>query len=470
MKSIRRFPLNLLVKPSLALALLTAATCARAQTPAATPQPSPAQPTVTQQAPASNDADSAAPYVNAAAENDAAQRRLARARALAAIGRLAAAVNELESLRASTADESVRDVARILLMSICVEMPDYTRANALLDESFRARTPGQTSDAATHTYFALAGQAINSVRTHLERYRSFGVNVSDASQLTAEAGGDLEQVRGLLEKVAGQAKSLHEEQIRGGEEGTRGLDAAALLEDAATVRTRLARNDQDRAQWQTVVSEAREHLFSSEMRIASISELPNARAAANKAAPSPTPAASTPAANRAATAANKSEQGAVAQKPQGVEEKQTPKKSRKSDAGSGQKLAASPGAQPSTVGRAAAPPQQARQTGDARQSSAGDAQKNEGGPVSVGSLAGKAKQRVSPAYPQIARMSRVSGVVTVYLVVNEKGEVETVQKLEGPPQLQQAAAEAARRWRFNPTVIDGQPVRVTGYLSFNFAL
>lgn len=469
MKSIRRFPLNLLVKPSLALALLTAATCARAQTPAATPQPSPAQPTVTQQAPASNDADSAAPYVNAAAENDAAQRRLVRARSLAAIGRLAAAVNELESLRASTADESVRDVARILLMSICVEMPDYTRANALLEESFRARTPGQTSDAATHTYFALAGQAINSVRTHLERYRSFGVNVSDASELTAEAGGDLEQVRGLLEKVAGQAKSLHEEQIKGGEEGTRGLDAAALLEDAATVRTRLARNDQDRAQWQTIVSEAREHLFSSEMRIASISELPNARAAANKPAPSPTPAAGTLAANKPATAGNKSEQGPVAQKTQS-EEKQPPKKSRKSDAGSGQKLAASAGAQPSSGGRTAAPPQQARQTGDAQQSPAGDAKKNEGGPVSVGSLAGKAKQRVSPAYPQIARMSRVSGVVTVYLVVNEKGEVEKIERADGPAQLQQAATDAARRWKFLPTVIDGQAVRVTGYLSFNFSL
>ena len=90
--------------------------------------------------------------------------------------------------------------------------------------------------------------------------------------------------------------------------------------------------------------------------------------------------------------------------------------------------------------------------------------------MAVGSLAGKARQRVSPTYPVLARTARVSGVVTVYLVVNEKGEVESVERAEGPAQLQQAATDAARRWKFTPTVIDGQPVRVTGYLSFNFAL
>lgn len=463
MKLIRRYPLNLFVKTSLALAFLTAATCARAQTPAATPAQTPAtptgQPTVTEQfQPA---AENAAPNAPATAENDAMQKRLARARSLAAIGKLAAAASELESLRASTADESVRDVARVLLMSIFVEMPDYARAAALLDESYRARTPGRTNDAATHTYFALAGQTVNSVRTHLERYRSFGVNVSDASELPPEAGGDLEQLRGLLEKVAGQAKSLHEEQIKEGEEGMRGLDAAALLEDAATVRMRIARHDQDRAQWQAVVSEAREHLFSSEMRIASISDLPATRpapaAAATQPAPGPTPSAS----------ANKSAQAAVAMKPSGGDEKQ-PKKSRK--AGPGQKPAASAGAQ-SSGAQASAPAQQPQQnSAEPPPASGGGAKKSDGGPVSVGSLAGKARQRVSPTYPALARTARISGVVTVYLVVNEKGEVESVERAEGPAQLQQAATDAARHWKFAPTVVDGQPVRVTGYLSFNFTL
>jgi len=223
----------------------------------------------------------------AAAEAEAVQKRLSRARALAAIGKLAAAATELENLRSTSKDESVRDVARLLLMAILVEMPDYQRAVGLLEEAFKARPANHVGDAATHAYFALAGQTLNSVRTHLERYRAFGVNVADASELPPEAASDVEYLRGILERVAEQARALHAEQLKGGAEGARGLDAAALLEDAATVRMRIARGDQDRARWQSEVSDARQYLFSSETRVASISPIPAARPT-----PAPTVAAS----------------------------------------------------------------------------------------------------------------------------------------------------------------------------------
>jgi TonB family protein len=421
--------------------------CARAQTPAQPPaaQPSPEQP----------DAEAGEA---SAAETDAAQKRLARARSLAAIGKLAAAASELDALHSSTRDESVRDVTRILLMAIFVEMPDYARAASLLDEAFDARARGENADAATHAYFALAGQAVNSVRTHLERYRSFGINVSDASELPPEANGDLEQLRNLLEHIATQAKTLHDEQAKGGDAGTRGLDAAALLEDAATVRMRIARHEQDHAQWQAVVSEARQHLFSSDMRIASISEIPAARPAPVATQPAAKAPASAAAQPRPAPARGEQKADASAQK--------SSKKRQQQKQQSGTNANAAAATATAAPGDAQAP----RQAAGAPQPPAGGAKVGGGSPVAVGSLASKAKQKISPTYPTIAKAGRVTGIVTVYLVVNEKGEVETVQRLEGPLQLQQAAAEAARRWRFNPTVIDGQPVRVTGYLSFNFAL
>jgi protein TonB len=452
-----------LVKILLLLSLVFAAhTFARAQmpaptpVPALTPEPTPLPaPAIVSESPVVDPTPEPEPTqtptaesVTTAAETEAAQKRLTRARTLAAIGKLAASANELESLRASSKDESVRDVARILLMAVLVEMPDYTRAAALLGEAFNARTPGQTADAATHSYFALAGQTINAVRTHLERYRSFGVNVADTSELHAEANGDLEQLRTLLEHVVEQAKALHDEQIKGGEKGGRGLDAAALLEDAATVRMRIARHEHDRGVWQAQVSEARQHLFSSEMRIASISNLPASPPAPAATKSAPTSTASAPASS------DKSAQQSGAQK--------SSKKSSQPSSGQSQQSVAATNAQT---------PQPAQQTGATTptpNASAGETKKGDNSPVAVGSLFTKSKQRVSPTYPSLARASRASGVVTVFMLVNEKGEVESVQRAEGPPLLQQAAIEAARRWRFNPTVVDGQPVRVTGYLSFDF--
>src|SRR5205085_723 len=351
--------------------------------------------------PATTESNSAA-----AAETEAAQKRLARARALAAIGRLAAAASELEALRAASKDESVRDVSRVLLMAIFVEMPDYTRAAELLDEAYRAHTPGHADDEATHSYFAIAGQTVNSVRTHLERYRTFGVNVSDASELPAEANGDVEQLRGLLEKVVEQAKALHEEQSKGGKKG---LDAAALLEDAATVRMRIARHDEDRARWQSEVSDARQHLFSSEMRIASISDIPATRPATQPATNAAPPTSVT----------NKTAQPKPEQKTPAAEQQKSAKKTARPSAEQKQKTTTPPsGAQPTP----AQPPAAAQKPSGTD----GAEKKESGSPVAIGSLVAKAKSRVSPSYPALARTAHVSGVVTVFIVVNEKGEVESV--------------------------------------------
>ena len=82
----------------------------------------------------------------------------------------------------------------------------------------------------------------------------------------------------------------------------------------------------------------------------------------------------------------------------------------------------------------------------------------------------KAKEKIAPDYPAQAKSARVSGNVIVFLTIDEKGTVAEVQRTNGPEMLRRAAEEAARRWKFRPTVINGQPVRVSGYISFNFAL
>src|SRR5205085_10970645 len=128
-------------------------------------------------------------------------------------------------------------------------------------------------DTATHAYFALAGQVINGVRVHIERYRALGLDVSDAT-LPPEAASDLDHLRGLLERVAAQGKQL-------GAESGRTLEAWALIEEAAGLRTRLARNAGERTQWQREVADARQRIAGADPRLSANSAAPNARTQAD---------------------------------------------------------------------------------------------------------------------------------------------------------------------------------------------
>jgi protein TonB len=90
------------------------------------------------------------------------------------------------------------------------------------------------------------------------------------------------------------------------------------------------------------------------------------------------------------------------------------------------------------------------------------------GALEVGSLTDKAVSRVTPAYPQMAKNAGISGLVRIKIVVDEAGSVAGIVWAEGPMLLRQAAQEALRQWKFQPTVIDGKPVKATGYVDFGF--
>ncbi|MDT5059628.1 MAG: periplasmic protein TonB [Acidobacteriota bacterium] len=91
-------------------------------------------------------------------------------------------------------------------------------------------------------------------------------------------------------------------------------------------------------------------------------------------------------------------------------------------------------------------------------------------PVSGGVLNGKALMLPKPAYPQQARTARAAGVVTVEVVINEAGKVISAKAVEGHTLLRQAAVQAAQDARFSPTLLSGQPVKVSGQINYNFAL
>jgi protein TonB len=90
--------------------------------------------------------------------------------------------------------------------------------------------------------------------------------------------------------------------------------------------------------------------------------------------------------------------------------------------------------------------------------------------VSGGVLNGTALNLPSPVYPDSARRMRIFGIVSVDVIVDETGKVISAQATRGPASLREAAVQAAKRARFSPTTLSGEPVRVAGVINYNFAL
>ena len=63
----------------------------------------------------------------------------------------------------------------------------------------------------------------------------------------------------------------------------------------------------------------------------------------------------------------------------------------------------------------------------------------------------KAKQKVNPTYPELARHANISGVVKLEATIAANGQVKNVKVLGGHPLLAGAAEDALRRWKYEPT-------------------
>jgi TonB family protein len=88
--------------------------------------------------------------------------------------------------------------------------------------------------------------------------------------------------------------------------------------------------------------------------------------------------------------------------------------------------------------------------------------------ISAGVLNGKATSLPKPAYPAVAKAAKASGTVVVQVTVDENGNVTDASPVSGHPLLRAAAVSAARNAKFTPTKLSGQPVKVTGVITYNF--
>jgi TonB family protein len=77
--------------------------------------------------------------------------------------------------------------------------------------------------------------------------------------------------------------------------------------------------------------------------------------------------------------------------------------------------------------------------------------------------------KVTPSYPEAERKAGVRGIVRLAMIILPNGTVDDLVVLSAPTSnFALAALDAVRRWRYNPTYLDGQPVEASLTVDVNF--
>lgn len=390
------------------------------------------------------------------------QDKLLKVRGLIAARQLSSAASELEKIKKESSDETLLSVVRTMLVSVYLEQPNYERAKDLLEETYKRNKNRKSLTG--NIYLPIASQFIRGAENQLERYKRFGFSLSDP-KLPAEAEADLNRWRKMLETIIEQAKEMSADEKNSAE-------SLAVLEEAANARANLARDNYEAAVWHNAMDDTREMIANAqtkvtdvdgtmidlknvaEMKLPAPTEVETLVTSSNQivvAAPTKTTVATTaissPSINSSNTTAQSADVVVHSKVNQPINNAPTLDNNRlrtsfeKADS-------------PKTVNIVEANLKAA----------------SNNPLVEIDSLVDLATRKFPPTYPPTARTARVAGVVKVEVVVDEEGSVAEVRNSEGPELLRHAAAEAVKRWKFKPATRDGQPVRMSGFVNFNFTL
>jgi protein TonB len=75
-----------------------------------------------------------------------------------------------------------------------------------------------------------------------------------------------------------------------------------------------------------------------------------------------------------------------------------------------------------------------------------------------------------PEYPPLAKMARIQGTVRLDAVISKDGTIQDLKVISGHPLLSKSALEAVQRWRYQPTLLNGEAVEVATEIDVNFTL
>ena len=75
-----------------------------------------------------------------------------------------------------------------------------------------------------------------------------------------------------------------------------------------------------------------------------------------------------------------------------------------------------------------------------------------------------------PAYPVLAKQAKISGSVNISAIIDAEGNVVEMKAVSGHPLLIHTALEAVSKWKYRPTVLNGEPIAVELIVTVNFRL
>ncbi|MEP6925815.1 MAG: TonB family protein [Pyrinomonadaceae bacterium] len=407
-----------------------------------------------------------APVIKTAPIVPTTQDRLLKVRGMIAARQLPGAAFELEKLKKETSDDALQSVVRTMLIGVYLEQPNYDRAKDLLEDTYKRNK--NRKNGMENIYLPVASQFIRGAENQLERYKRLGFNLADP-KLPAEAVADLDRWRKMLETIVEQAKQMSADEKKSGE-------ALALLEEAANARAGLARDNYEAAVWHNAMDDTREMIANAQSKVTDVDGATvDMKNVAEIKLPAPTESTTivtnssqiailaptrTPPTTEGISPASNQQNNNVMQK-----------------AGSADDMDNNPGNGISEPDAPATTNIRSRTTAQKIDSPKTvniiktDLQVVDNDElVKMDSLVDLATRKFPPTYPATARTARVAGIVKVEVVVDKEGSVAEVKTSEGPEMLRRAAAEAVKRWKFKPATRDGQPVRMSGFVNFNFTL
>lgn len=398
-----------------------------------------------------------------------------KAKAFIAVRNYNAAIYELENIRKESSDQALQSVVNVLLMNSYLEQGDYKRAQAFLNQFYAEQKT--TKAGALAAYGAIAGQVVSGARNRAERYKALGLDPTNRL-LPLEALNDLQNMRETLELVITQSKDI-------GQTPAKTKEAMAILEEATGSRAMLARDQYDAKRWRDEVGDTREAMTTGNMKVltATTQDGVNGEVAQNNTSQ-----------NNVANNAQQSVQQPIQQPvtdPAAARQRTIPDAAPpqtatvKSDAPV--YIPTTSGSQPDTnlIQKTVmqqpvnAPPQPNVQHPVTTQPNIQPTAKTDASasatasdkPVDLGSsVLTYATSKPAPVIPPAARAMHTSGIVRVDVTIDEKGDVVDVQKTSGPGLLQAAAKDAIKKWKFKPYMCEGQAVKMSGFVNFNFTL